>query len=161
MRGKTTIGRMVWLWAWTVGVVLSAGMVNAQPRLHDFVNCPQSSVNAGLCGATTDGVLLLVFKTSLRADGVETLTDALSYQTTLPCSANEVRGRRGVLIEAGVAEASCSAGQLGTTIANPQTREDFLHRVLFAEFSDRYKDLKKQEAAEAAAGAVEDELNGE
>lgn len=136
-------------------VLLFVSFVLAAPALAarkpDVINCSAALQTANICNAG-DKVLVIPVSGG-GAAGVDAvlLEYALSsnYQATVPCEQTRRSDGR-ILVAAGVAQADCSSGQVGTTIANPQTSLVYAAALAQKDFQERVQRQRRKASVDGA-----------
>jgi len=120
-----------------------------QPQVVTCSTLPAALRTALDCSGT-DQVLMVPINGSAATTVLNAYTESGNYQATVPCEQEQALDGR-ILVTAGVTQGSCSAGQLGTTIANPQTRAEFAAFTAALDLRDRVQRRRRQVASDAAA----------
>lgn len=120
-----------------VALFLAASVADAGVK-----GCNNTLVAQGVCGDNTQDVIYLRLAGTSRAEVVTALAKKGGWSANIVC--NQAR------IDAGV----CSAGQLGQTIANPETKAQAASRYLREVVKTAVRDEKVADITVAGAAAL-------
>lgn len=125
-----------------IGILALALFLSASVASAGVKNCNATLVNQNVCGDATQDVIYLRLAGTSRAEVLAALAKRVGWTANVTC--NQAR------VDAG----ACSAGQLGQTIANPESKAQAASRYLRETVRQAVRDEKVADAAAAEAASL-------